>query len=95
MKQTRQAVRAIKQSIFLDVYGQLTIFCFYLQNRLIQTGQTGGQQYSNTSPFSVSWFDIHLLAGWKGGSTVNNPTKKFKIFRFEIDGSKHFSNPNY
>jgi hypothetical protein len=28
-------------------------FCFYLQNRLIQTIQTGGQQYSDTSPFSI------------------------------------------
>jgi hypothetical protein len=28
-------------------------FCFYLQNRLIQTSQTGGQQYSDTSPFSI------------------------------------------
>jgi hypothetical protein len=28
-------------------------FCFYLQYRLIQTSQTGGQQYSNTSPFSI------------------------------------------
>ncbi len=26
---------------------------FYLQNRLIQTSQTGGQQYSDTSPFSI------------------------------------------
>jgi hypothetical protein len=24
-------------------------FCFYLQNRLIQTSQTGGQWYSDTS----------------------------------------------
>ncbi len=32
-------------------------FCFYLQNRLIQTSQTGGQWYSDTSPFSIpcSW----------------------------------------
>ncbi len=29
------------------------IFCFYLQNRLIRTGQTGGQLYSDASPFSV------------------------------------------
>jgi len=29
------------------------IFCFYLQNRLIQTCQTGGQWYSDTSPFSI------------------------------------------
>jgi hypothetical protein len=25
-------------------------FCFYLQNRLIQTSQTGGQWYSDSSP---------------------------------------------
>jgi hypothetical protein len=25
-------------------------FCFYLQNRLIQTSQKGGQRYSDTSP---------------------------------------------
>ncbi len=30
-------------------------FCFYLQNRLIQAGQTGGQLYSDTYPFSVPW----------------------------------------
>ncbi len=28
-------------------------FSFYLQNRLIQTSQTGGQQNSDTSPFSI------------------------------------------
>ena len=32
---------------------QLTIFVFYLQNRLNQTSQTGGQRYSDTSPFSI------------------------------------------
>jgi hypothetical protein len=30
-------------------------FCFCLQNRLIQTSQTGGQRYSDTSPFSIPW----------------------------------------
>jgi hypothetical protein len=30
-------------------------FCFYLQDRLIQTSQTGGQWYSDTSPFSIPW----------------------------------------
>ncbi len=30
-------------------------FCFYLQNRLIQTSQTGGQWYNDTSPFSIPW----------------------------------------
>ncbi len=34
---------------------QLTFFCFYLQNRLIQYSQTGGQLYSDTSPFSIPW----------------------------------------
>ncbi len=29
--------------------------CFYLQYRLIQTCQTGGQWYSDTSPFSIPW----------------------------------------
>jgi hypothetical protein len=30
-------------------------FCFYLQNRLIQTSQTGGQLYSDTSPL---WYSL-------------------------------------
>jgi hypothetical protein len=28
-------------------------FCFYLQSRLIQTSQTGGQWCSYASPFSI------------------------------------------
>jgi hypothetical protein len=28
-------------------------FCSYLQNTPIQTSQTGGQWYSDTSPFSI------------------------------------------
>jgi hypothetical protein len=35
-------------------------FCFYVQNRLIQTSQTGGQQYSDASPFSIPWYRLHL-----------------------------------
>jgi hypothetical protein len=31
-------------------------FCFYLHKRLIQTSQTGGQRYSDTSLFSIPWF---------------------------------------
>ncbi len=30
-------------------------FCFYLQNILIQTNQTGGQWYFDTFPFSIPW----------------------------------------
>jgi hypothetical protein len=32
--------------------------CFYLQNRQFQTGQTGGQWYSDTSPFCIPWMSI-------------------------------------
>ncbi len=35
-------------------------FCFYLQNRLIQTSQTGGQWFSDTSPFSIHCSNIRL-----------------------------------
>jgi hypothetical protein len=31
--------------------------CFYLQNRLIQTSQTGGQQYDDTSSFSIPYLN--------------------------------------
>jgi hypothetical protein len=30
-------------------------FCFYLQNKLMQTSQTGGPSYNDTSPFSIPW----------------------------------------
>jgi hypothetical protein len=33
-------------------------FCFYLQNRLIQTSQTGGHWYSDNSTFSIPWWNI-------------------------------------
>jgi hypothetical protein len=40
-------------------------FCFYLQNRQIQTSQAGGQWYSDTFPFSIPWLE------WaSGGNTV-------------------------
>jgi hypothetical protein len=37
-------------------------FCFYLQNRLIQTSQTGGQWYSDIPCFGCS-MDKHKLTG--------------------------------
>ena len=52
--------------------------CFYLQNRLFQTSQTGGQQHSDTSPFSIPWLhhcrpfmrldganEVERLDGWE------------------------------
>jgi hypothetical protein len=40
--------------------------CFHLQNRLIQTSQTGGQQYSDTSPFSIPclWIRGFMPSNW-------------------------------
>jgi hypothetical protein len=35
-------------------------FCFYLQNRLIQTGRTGGEWYSDTSPFSIPYSNMQI-----------------------------------
>ena len=41
-------------------------FCFYLLNRLIQTNKTGGQRYSDTSPFSIPCLDhpMHLAVAF-------------------------------
>ncbi len=36
-------------------------FCFYFQNRLIQTSRTGGQQYSDTSPFSIPCLHAYVI----------------------------------
>ncbi len=54
-------------------------FCFYLQNRLIQTGQKGGQLYSDTPPFSVPCFirlnhelRLGLVSGFKWRQTEFN-----------------------
>jgi hypothetical protein len=51
-------------------------FCFYLQNKLIQTSQTGGQGYSDTSPFSIPWigsreFFYCAAAVYSGGDSQN------------------------
>jgi len=48
MKQTRQAVCAVKQSRFLDVYATDKLFLFTKQ-----ASQTRGQWYSDTSSFSI------------------------------------------
>ncbi len=43
----------------------MTIYIFYVQNRLIQTSQTGGQRYSDTFPFSIPCYkheqDCHSI----------------------------------
>jgi hypothetical protein len=44
---------------------QLTMFCFYLQNWLIQTSKTGGQWYSDTSPFSILLIKLSCIFFYK------------------------------
>jgi hypothetical protein len=44
-------------------------FCFYLQYRPIQTSQTGGQPYSDTSPFSIPWPLLLKAPNLKGSFT--------------------------
>jgi hypothetical protein len=48
-------------------------FCFYLQNRLIQTCQTGGEQYSDTSPL--------VFPGLGGESCFHLNTQKSKLVK--------------
>jgi hypothetical protein len=52
-------------------------FCVYLQDRLIQTIQTGGQQYSDTSPFSIpAWTFLYS----SNGQTSVNRTNLGRVF---------------
>jgi hypothetical protein len=60
------------------------IFCLYLQNRLIQTSQTGGQWYSDTSPFSIPWSSMSLFR-WE---TIINIGQHFDQ---RIEGQSRFT----
>jgi hypothetical protein len=55
-------------------------FCFYLQNRLIQTSQTGGQRYSETSPFSIPCFNLFKFCHLFSKNITN--LKKCIFFKF-------------
>ena len=67
-------------------------YCFYLQNRLIQTSQTGGQWYSDPSPFSIpriNWL-IHLLGGatvWPYAGISVFPEKGSAVFWHNVRAS--------
>jgi len=51
---------------FESALWQLTIFCIYLQNRLLQTSKAGGKWYSDTSPFSIPCLipPCASISGW-------------------------------
>jgi hypothetical protein len=51
-------------------------FPFYLQNRLIQTNQTGGQWYSDTPPLVFpSTGDLHAPTNLDQEITINHVTE--------------------
>jgi len=54
--QRRRFIVVNSKHLLGNVRSVTKLFCFYLQNRLIQTSQTGGQWYSDTSPFSIPWY---------------------------------------
>ncbi len=56
-------------------------FCFYLQNRLIQTSQTGGQWYSDTSPFSIPWLQPCLQILTAVEMTYSG--KRYSLLRYD------------
>jgi hypothetical protein len=62
-------------------------FCFYLENRLIQSSKTGGQQYSeysDTSPFSIPWPKSSIQA-----------RQRFRDFFDEISELSKFFNDSH
>ncbi len=44
--------------------------CFYLQNRLIKTSQTGGKQYRDTFNFSIPCWKPYYLFGLRCNITA-------------------------
>jgi hypothetical protein len=56
-------------------------FCFYLQNSLIQTNETGGQWYSDTSPFSIPCLDI---PGRAQGNVREPKTYLGRVFNYML-----------
>ncbi len=66
--QTREYLRGkypCTIDLLFDCFGNSCMttvkFCFYLKNRLIQSSQTGGQQYSDTSPSIIPCSNLRVL----------------------------------
>jgi hypothetical protein len=67
-------------------------FCFYLPNRLIQTSQTGGQWYTDTSPFSIPWIEFEDL---KVNIIENQHEMTFQSIRPGTNAINLFTTVNY
>jgi hypothetical protein len=73
--QTREYKRG-KYQCTVDLLGiscMTTDNFFFLQNILIQTSQTGGQWYSDTSPFSIPWTNTKAYL-----ASVDDEEKSYK-----------------
>ncbi len=61
------------------LFDRFGLVCFANKNKnrqlsysWFQTSQTGGQWYSDTSPFSITWFRrAGVLYAWKGAHTID------------------------
>ncbi len=60
-------------------------FCIYLQNRLIQTSYTGGQWYSDTSPFSIPCTNQSTILRKKNQKVILDSIQTTS-FSLELDG---------
>jgi hypothetical protein len=76
-------------------------FCFYMQNRPIQTSQIGGQWYSDTSPFSIPCLEARKAAVAMPKSahlkTAESNAKLIKVrqhAKVEKEGAKTFRLPD-
>ncbi len=51
--------------VWNQLYNNWLFLFFIYKNRLIQTGQIGGQQYSDTYPYSISWANFYSCKNYK------------------------------
>ncbi len=62
----------------------MTIYVFIWEKQTIQTSQTEGQWYSDTSPFSIPWLDTQRVLSYlrsqildKDGSVLQGQTHSY------------------
>jgi len=51
--------------------------------RWFQTSQTGGQQYSDTSPFSILWWQVGIFSLWSVNLGLKRETQRYNEISYE------------
>jgi hypothetical protein len=74
------------------------ILCVFLQNRLIQTSEAGGQQYSDTSPFSIPWLNTRrrfqpVSVTLSTLASIETKLNQFQSFRSRLVGLRTLLRP--